>query len=319
MNKKFQTLLFSLTDSNEVLNIELIQELWSGYGQLTRVTLNNQSIIIKLIKFPEEVDHPRGWNSNLSHERKIKSYQIETTWYKNYNQEIQNAYFPKYISSGEISNTKYLILEDLQEKGFNPQVSIQWPQISLCLKWLAYFHAKNLGNKVNELWKIGTYWHLDTRPDELQALNDKELITAAPVIDEKLNNASFKTIVHGDAKLANFLFNESEVSAVDFQYVGGGVGVKDLAYFLSSIYNENELIKNEKQCLDYYFFEFKNAMKQFHKNVDAKLIEQEWRELYPYVWCDFYRFLKGWSPAHFKINTYSEQMKEKVLNAIRQK
>ncbi|MFT6633593.1 MAG: serine/threonine protein kinase [Bacteriovoracaceae bacterium] len=319
MNKNFQALLFSLTDSNEVLNEELIQELWSGYGQLTRVTLNNQSIIIKLIKFPEQVDHPRGWNSNLSHERKVKSYQIETTWYKNYNHEIENAYFPKYISSGEISNTKYLILEDLQEKGFKPQVSIQWSQISLCLKWLAYFHAKNLDNKANELWKIGTYWHLDTRPDELQALNDNELITAAPVIDEKLNNARFKTIVHGDAKLANFLFNESEVSAVDFQYVGGGVGVKDLAYFLSSIYNENELIKNEKRCLDNYFFEFKNAMKQFNKHIDAKLIEQEWRELYPYAWCDFYRFLKGWSPAHFKINTYSEQMKERVLNAIRQK
>jgi hypothetical protein len=60
-------------------------------------------------------------------------------------------------------------------------------------------------------------------------------------------------------------------------------------------------------------------MKQFNKHIDAKLIEQEWRELYPYAWCDFYRFLKGWSPAHFKINTYSEQMKERVLNAIRQK
>ena len=45
-------------------------------------------------------------------------------------------------------------------------------------------------------------------------------------------------------------------------------------------------------------------------------VEKEWRKLYPYVWCDFYRFLKGWSPGHYKLNSYSEQMKNKVLEWI---
>ena len=96
------------------------------------------------------------------------------------------------------------------------------------------------------------------------------------------------------------------MAAVDFQYVGGGVGVKDLAYFLSSIYDEDQLYDKEKECLDYYFAEL---------GAEDE-VEVEWRELYPYAWCDFYRFLKGWSPGHYKLNTYSEGMKKKVLSWI---
>ena len=43
--------------------------------------------------------------------------------------------------------------------------------------------------------------------------------------------------MHGDAKLANFLFtsDHSQVAGVDFQYVGGGCGMKDVAYLLSCL------------------------------------------------------------------------------------
>jgi thiamine kinase-like enzyme len=136
-------------------------------------------------------------------------------------------------------------------------------------------------------------------------MSDKELKEAAPKIDAKLNQAKYKTIVHGDAKLANFLFNQKEAAAVDFQYVGGGVGIKDVAYFLGSVFYEDELSKYEEKSLNYYF--------QILNNPD---VEKEWRELYPYAWCDFYRFLQGWSPEHWKINSYSEQIKEKVLKCL---
>jgi hypothetical protein len=316
MNKMIESILLSLTKSEKILNEELIQNLWSGYGQLTRVTLDNKSVIIKLIQFPNKQDHPRGWNSDLSHKRKVKSYKIEMAWYKDHNQKIQNTYSPQYISSGEFDGTKYLLLEDLKEKDFIPKNSIDWNQVKLCLKWLAYFHAKYLGTSTKGLWEVGTYWHLNTRPDELMALNDENLLKAAPLINEKLNSCQFQTLVHGDAKLANFLFNDNEVSAVDFQYVGGGVGVKDLAYFLSSIYGEDELYQYEEKCLDYYFQELNIALNLFHPTIDESLLEKEWRDLYPYAWCDFYRFLKGWSPNHFKLNTYSEKMKEKVLKCF---
>jgi Ser/Thr protein kinase RdoA (MazF antagonist) len=93
-----------------------------------------------------------------------------------------------------------------------------------------------MGTKDDSLWKIGAYWHLDTRPHELEALEDMELKNSAKQIDTMLNNTKHQTIVHGDAKLANFCFDKSgsRCAAVDFQYVGHGCGMKDVAYFMSS-------------------------------------------------------------------------------------
>jgi len=316
MNKEIESALLSLTNSKKIVKIELIQSLWSGYGQLNRVELDNKSVVVKHIKYPNNQNHPHGQDSDISHQRKVKSYQVEINWYKDRNQEISNAYFPRYISSGEIDDERYLILEDLKIKGFQPKSTITWDAVKLCIKWLAYFHAKNLGVSAGQLWEIGTYWHLNTRPNELQALQDKDLVKAAPLIDKKLNSSKFQTLVHGDAKLANFLFNDVAVSAVDFQYIGGGVGVKDLAYFLSSLYGENELFQYEEKCLDYYFQELNEAFILFKINIDRASLEKNWRELYPYAWSDFYRFLQGWSPGHPKINSYSEKMKGQVLKWI---
>ncbi len=316
MDEKIKLSLLSHTDSNLVLNEELIQDLWSQYGKLIRVKLDNGSLIVKQINFPNQKDHPKGWNSDLSHERKVKSYQVEMNWYKEYNHIIQGAHSPKYISSQTCNNTIYLILEDLKEKGFEPKVTLNWKQIKLCIKWMALFHAKYLGISPKGLWTVGTYWHLDTRPDELLALKNSDLKKAAPLINQKLNASQFQTIVHGDAKLANFLFNASEVSAVDFQYVGGGVGVKDLAYFLSSIYNESELQNSEQLCVDYYFNKLIGSIKVHHPQVNSSLLEKEWRDLYKYACCDFYRFLEGWSPGHHKLNSYSQKVIKKVLQCI---
>jgi hypothetical protein len=298
MNSKIQEILKIQTNSTKIRNIELIQTLWSGYGELSRVTLDNKSVIIKLIRFPA-----------TSHKRKVKSYQVEMNWYKNYNSHIDKAYTPKFIASGEVEDYQYIILEDLGDKNFEIKKSITFKQVQLCLKWLASIHANYLGVSQKDLWNIGTYWHLDTRPDEFNQMKDLELKKAAKLIDQRLNKALYQTIIHGDAKLANFLISESKACAVDFQYVGGGSGIKDVAYFLSSIYNEDELFENETKCLDYYFQELNKLV----KNLE---IEKEWRDLYPFAWADFYRFLNGWSPDHYKINTYSKHMRDKVLKCI---
>jgi len=177
---------------------------------------------------------------------------------------------------------------------------------------LAQFHASYLGKVPEGLWQSGTYWHLETRPDELAVLADESLKNAASKIDEKLNTCTYKTFVHGDAKLANFCFSEDgQVAGVDFQYVGGGSGMKDVAYFIGSCLNENECERLEAQILDTYFEHLQSEMKEVNK-----ALEKEWRSLYRVAWADFHRFLKGWSPGHWKINSYSERITAAVIKSL---
>ena len=134
--------------------------------------------------------------------------------------------------------------------------------------------------------------------------------------------------MHGDAKLANFCFrpkssssrSSSKVAAVDFQYIGRGCGMKDLAYFLGSCLNEQQCEARESQLLDYYF---SSLIDQVEKKVEKKKVsidkaklEEEWRELYPVAWADFHRFIKGWSPGHWKINSYSEKLTAAVIKSL---
>jgi hypothetical protein len=124
--------------------------------------------------------------------------------------------------------------------------------------------------------------------------------------------------VHGDAKLANFCFSEdgTKVAAVDFQYVGGGCGMKDLAYFVGSCLYEEDCERLETKILDEYFRELKSAVSKQNLEIDWKDLEENWRSLYPVAWADFHRFLKGWSPDHWKINSYSEKITRKVIQNL---
>ena len=45
-------------------------------------------------------------------------------------------------------------------------------------------------------------------------------------------------------------------------------------------------------------------------------LEDDWRALYPIAWTDFYRFLQGWSPGHWKLHRYSERLAREVLEAL---
>jgi len=206
-----------------------------------------------------------------------------------------------------------MVLEDLDAAGFPLRKhGIGWEEISSCLKWLAEFHASYLGINPKGLWNEGTYWHLKTRPEELAELSDHKLKEAAPLIDQKLKNCTHQTFVHGDAKLANFCFGKDhQVAGVDFQYVGGGCGMKDLAYFIGSCLSESECERLEANILDPYFNYLQAALGDKNESL-----ETEWRSLYRVAWADFHRFLKGWSPGHWKINSYSERVTAEVINNL---
>ena len=318
LNLRFQETILSATGASTLEVVEVLQELWSGYGHILRLRLDGGSTVIaKHIRMTETANHPRGWNSNLSHQRKLKSYQIETAWYLQWNKLCPpEARIPERIAFDQHDKEILLVLEDLDPAGYPSRLtSVSSTSFNACLDWLAHFHANFMGVKPESLWETGTYWHLATRSQELEALDDLPLKNAAPALDQALKNARFQTLVHGDAKLANFCFCDSgeQVAAVDFQYVGGGCGMKDLAYFMGSCLDESSCQSRESEVLDHYFATFATALAIKHPQLDAQAIESEWRVLFPIAWTDFHRFLKGWSPGHWKINSYSERLAREVL------
>ena len=323
MNQHFKDITLKATGASDLHIQEEIQSLWSGYGSIVRLSLkdcNTQSVVAKHVKMPNQKNHPRGWNTNFSHLRKVKSYEVETAWYQHFSAKCDNNCKVPDIYIIESKNDEvFMVMEDLDTSGYSSRLSsVSWQEVETCLKWLAHFHATFMGQKPERLWEVGTYWHLNTRPDELKIMEDQALKEAAPQIDKQLNEAKYLTLVHGDAKLANFCFSNDgkQVAAVDFQYVGGGCGMKDVAYFIGSCMYEEDCEKYEQQVLDFYFKELKIAIDLHSKIVDFKELEKEWRMLYPFAWTDFHRFLKGWSPGHWKINSYSERMSRDVLTII---
>lgn len=308
-----------VTGADRLMSLGVVQRLWSGYGSIERIGLEGtdvSSVIVKHVK-PGSGKHPRGWNTDLSHRRKLKSYQVETHWYERQDKHIAATHprIPRCFGAKTDGDEVLIVLEDLDASGFaGRRSSVRKSEWQACIRWLATFHAQHLGDDVNGLWPSGTYWHLETRPDELEELEDLDLKNAASFVDARLKASSFQTLVHGDAKLANFCFNKtgSEVAAVDFQYIGGGCGMKDLAYFVGSCFRDAEAEKREAEVLDFYFDELRMHSTQ------AQKVEEDWRPLYRVAWADFHRFLKGWSPGHWKLSDYSERVAKEVITSLRE-
>jgi len=305
MHQQFQDILLESTNSKSFQLIEEIQSLWSGYGTISRYNLQGgiiASVVVKHVKFPNKINHPRGWNSDVSHQRKLKSYKVETNWYQNFSKERDtHCRIPKCYAISSFEDEVFMVLEDLDYAGYHVRLTdVNWDSIIVCLKWLANFHAKFMGTHPKGLWNVGTYWHLATRPDELQVLEDDALRENASKIDYILKTSSYQTLVHGDAKLANFCFSDDvlKVAAVDFQYIGKGCGMKDLVYFIGSCFREENCLKHETEILNIYFLELNSALSRYHPSINKEEVEEDWRYLFDVAWADFHRFMKGWSPGH---------------------
>ena len=108
------------------------------------------------------------------------------------------------------------------------------------------------------LWEVGCYWDLPKQPEDqveslpakwarlLDAFRDKGLTgeevegmrSVGPRLERVARevagrvHGSRQTVLHGDAKIANFFFRESggEVGLIDFQWSGPGLAAVDVAY-----------------------------------------------------------------------------------------
>ena len=322
MNPVFKNYLIKLTGSSSILEEEIIQSLWSGYGKISRCHLESskhKTVVVKFISLNQSIEHPRGWDTDCSHQRKVKSYAVETCWYEKWNERCNaKCKTPKFLGSFSEGKDQWIVLEDLDVDFPLRKQEVEFTQVKACLIWLANFHAAFLGQKPYGLWDVGSYWHLETRPEEFKKIEHQELKDKAHLIDETLNKCSYQTIIHGDAKLANFCFSENgeQVSAVDFQYAGGGCGIKDVAYFLGSCLSSDESEIYENELLDFYFSELRKGLDSSELVVDFQELQHQWRDLYAVACADFMRFMLGWMPTHQKINGYNLRLLNSVLSKL---
>jgi hypothetical protein len=328
---------FILSNNSKIQKITKIQSLWAGYGSILKIKHeDNQSFIIKYVLPPDdptETKKHREW--------KLKTYKVEEAFYKNYqnNSDVpgfENWRTAKFYGSESFdTETGFKMvfrLEDLDDSGypgrFGNQSNLSVEQVKPVLAWLAGFHAsfmdkidennENEHNTYPDLWEFGSYWNLKTRIDQWEKLPESELKRKSSKIDNIIKNSKFQTLLHGDAKTMNFCFHktENEVSAVDFQYVGKGPGIRDVWYLFSSCLEDTgkiDLYKGkagEAVLLEFYFSELKTRL-NWSDSLFEKL-EKEYRELYPVCIADFERFVRGAWPDHYKLTDYTKKVTEGV-------
>jgi len=272
---------------------EVLQSLWGGYGQILRRRDSEGSRIVKDIRWPPGRNDP-------SHRRKLRSYQVEAHWYRHWASQVPDSCrIASCLGIGSRPDGMILELEDLDAAGFHRRSSrLGHDDLEAALSWLARFHAAFMGTAPEGLWKEGSYWHLATRKQELESMPKGPLREAASDLDQRLSRVRFRTIVHGDAKPDNFcLGRPGQLAMVDFQYVGGGCGMRDLAYLLDCHLDDTIDDASAAPLLDAYFTAFRSALPQEQAPL-ADQIEAEWRALFPVAWLDFQRFLQGWNPAY---------------------
>ena len=297
-----------------------VQTLWEGYGEILRVRLEGSSSPSAVVKWVRPPSAPSHQAALRSHMRKLRSYDVELAWYEGLAQHCQGACrVPRALACARSEQGWLFVLEDLDAAGFTLKKRSLGPEeVERCLLWLAAFHATFLAMEPRGLWEEGSYWHLATRPDELRRTSDQAMRAAAPELDRALRECRFRTLVHGDAKLENFCFAaDGSVAVVDFQYVGGGAGVRDVCYFLSSCLAQAECARDSGRYLDLYFSALRSELRPRHPGVDVAALEAEWRRLFPIAWADFYRFLLGWSPELARAETFGRELAERWLRTVR--
>ena len=100
-----------------------IQELWSGYGEIRRFALTGttvEGVVVKHVQTASSAPgkHPRGWNTDRSHQRKLRSYQVEAAFYNGFASRCGEARVAESWLA-DVEHTPWcFILEDLDAAGF---------------------------------------------------------------------------------------------------------------------------------------------------------------------------------------------------------
>ncbi|KAH0612406.1 uncharacterized protein H6S33_010458 [Morchella sextelata] len=300
-----------------------ITSLWSNYGHIYRLTFpSHPPLILKLIQPPP----PTPRTASESHIRKLLSYRAERYFYTHLSHHLtphSPIATPHPVSPAYADTT--LLLDDL-----TPAYSLSYSHryspahTAAVLRWLANFHATYWNHEpvplippplqaaapdtAQGVWQRGGYWYLDTRVEEMESFTDDPgdyafLLPHVQIVAERLRvrpGDLGSTLIHGDCKAANIVFappgvgGEVACALYDFQYVGVGLGVQDLAYFLGTSVNARDLEGGgEEALLRVYYDELVAALGRSGNGVEGYM----WEDLVGQWECalvDWMRFMAGW-------------------------
>ncbi|KAJ9474564.1 CHK domain-containing protein [Pseudozyma hubeiensis] len=304
----------------------------------------DDTYIVKYIRPP-----PQQSAYDEGHARKMLSYRVEGNFYRHFAHIVaaEELSVPALFASADDAGEggELLVLEDISIRFpvlTERRGTLDPAQIRKSLEWLANFHARswNITRRSDlhsfcpepsaaanwlgsGLWKQGGYHYLSTRQQELSSISptshwgslglhaNSDLPTA---VDWCLNNpasASSLSLIHGDVKSANMAFNttSTRMAMYDFQYVGIGLGVQDLAKFLTTSIPPHHLNQDGEETLlkTYHDFLTQNLPRGAEYSFDQ--LQQDW-ELALVSWT---RFLAGWSGGFWGNVDWLQQRVERLL------
>lgn len=224
-----------------ILSVSQIATLWGGMGSIVRIRCEtkNSSTTTTMIAKKIRCSNPRSFGDK----RKAASYKVEASFYGS---DACRQLSEQHIccrglhtdDNGKGSIT--ILMEPLPNPSlYSMEGEVAKAAVRSVAKLHAYFWGQKSQTAVEEigLAEQGTYWYLDTRPDEYDAMDGRrglsaKLKKAAVGIDRALKEHQYQTICHGDLKACNMSMSKdpSYVTFVDFQYLGRACPAKDLAY-----------------------------------------------------------------------------------------
>jgi hypothetical protein len=301
----------AISKQGAIKEIDPLSSLWKGFGCIARVKFDRGPT--RILKY---IDPPlfEKKSNETSFNRKLQSFENENNWYQYQISCLQGMHFgPFCLGTLEKDNRRVFILEDLFFSGHQHMPigeRLSDTEINAILKWLVQLHIHFLTRSDHHFSKRGSYWHLETRKDEYNRLPNGKWRKAALKANDLLVNTRYSTVIHGDAKLSNFLYlkKENAVSGFDFQYTGTGSGVQDIVTFLVSSFTDEELLRLSDLMFDRYFDLLEKNLKQSNIDISFQSLKNEWESLIPYAWFDYFRFLKGWKPDSPRLGRFSDKI-----------
>ena len=305
------------------LKFTSVARLWGGMGYIYRVDVqssNNSpgagcqvvtSRIVKYVRLPQS-------SSSLSRgdQRKADSYHCEANFYQHVvpllqGREGSNVDLPETFHVERTDKSVLIVMSHIETASDSYFLTV--PRTQLVLTWLARFHAATWGAQWADKYGLqtqGTYWYLDTRPDEHASMSNRgwegRLKLAARAINDRLQRDSSQCLVHGDTKEANLLFDKHDKDRVvlcDFQYCGRGTPAQDLAYFFCS--SIEDLDRRELDYLQHYL----GQLEMFLPADTTAPTLTELQDSLDWAYCDFQRFMCGWGNWG---NSLQERVKAKL-------